>query len=268
MTKKHEGAPEFSSLYIDSDILTYEIPFGAEYKDDEGNRQVRDFEFVIDSLKRWEKFIKKRLGCKNLVYYLTGEGNFRNEIAVSRPYKDGRPRKPFHHKATRDWLVCNYKAEVIEGMEADDMLSYMVEKDLREGKESCIVSRDKDLKMTRGWYYSWPVGKQPEKLQQGGEGWLTKEGKKVEGGGIHWFYYQLLIGDPVDTIPCLPKVGPVTAFNLLKDCTTEEELFHVVRNEYHERGYDDAYMLEQGRLLWMTTEMKDGKSVLWELPYE
>jgi len=272
MTKRHPDAPDFDELYVDADILCYEKPFGAEYRDDEGDKQVRDFDFVINSLSHWDKYIRARLGCDKLRYFLTGKGNFREKIAVSKPYKDKRPPKPFHHKATRDWLIHKHNAEVVEGMEADDIMSYYQAEAIKQGRTTCIVSRDKDLKMTEGWFYSWSVGNQKECLQRGGNGWLELEikgkKKKVLGGGIKWFYYQLMVGDPVDTIPALKGVGPVKAASTLIDADTEQEMFSRVRTLYHELGYTDEYLLEQARLLYMIKEMKDGKPVMWVPPLE
>ena len=81
-----------------------------------------------------------------------------------------------------------------------------------------------------------------------------------------FFFSQLLTGDKVDSIPGLEGVGPVKAYELIKDCKTYQEALKTVYKAYKEkfgmRGY--AEMLEQGRLLWMTRKLRpDGSPVLW-----
>jgi DNA polymerase-1 len=76
-----------------------------------------------------------------------------------------------------------------------------------------------------------------------------------------------LTGDTVDNIPGCPGVGPVKAYNILKDLHPAV-MFDAVRQEYYDRGMTDEYLLEQGQLLWMTREFVDNEPVRWELPYE
>jgi 5'-3' exonuclease len=81
-----------------------------------------------------------------------------------------------------------------------------------------------------------------------------------------FFYAQLLTGDAVDTIPGLPKCGPVAAFNILANSNTPAEALKAVYGAYKAcyglSGYKE--MLEQGRLLYMTRKLReDGTPVLW-----
>lgn len=260
-------------LLIDADILTYEIPFAAEYVDDEGNKQVRDFDFVVESVERFIEYLCLRLNCNSFKLFLTGDGNFREEIAVSKKYKGERKAKPFHHTATRHHLVMNYDALVVDGMEADDMLGIVQCEMMNLGMVSVICSRDKDLKQITGYHYTWPVGFQKESLIYATElGELTlAEGKKkkLTGCGMKWFYAQLIMGDRVDNIPGLPKMGDVAAHLALKDCTDEREMWSKVREMYHAKGYDDAYLMEQAHLLWMCRDLhEDGTPVLFTPPIE
>lgn len=272
--EKHPDLTEdIELILVDGDILLYEFGFGAEYKDDEGNKQVRDFDHVEESIELWYSYIKTRLGCDNVQTYLTGKGNFREKLAVSHPYKDKRGPKPFHYEAIKAWLTLHYDAHTVEGMEADDYMAYKQTECLKHNVASVIASRDKDLQMVEGWHYVWQCGRQPEKLSK-----ATKLGtlslpkgnrKKLSGDGLKWFYAQCMMGDKVDTIPALAGVGPALAYDTLVDCETEEEMFSAVRTAYHERGYDDAYLLEQARLLWMCTEMDEqGNPVMWKPPLE
>lgn len=75
----------------------------------------------------------------------------------------------------------------------------------------------------------------------------------------------------MDNIPGVPGVGPVGAFEQLERCTTEEQMFHNVRSAYimaYPENWEEV-LLEQGRLLWMVTEVdEEGKPVMWEMPDE
>jgi 5'-3' exonuclease len=138
--------------------------------------------------------------------------------------------------------------------------------------ETVICTRDKDLRMVPGWQYGWECGAQreygPVFVEHMGEiELLDKKPAKLVGTGLKFFYSQLLTGDSVDNIPGLPRCGPVAAFKALQDLDTEKEMFSVVREMYNEKGFDDAYLLEQGQLLWMVQETtEEGKPVLWQFP--
>ena len=140
-------------------------------------------------------------------------------------------------------------------------------------KETVICSRDKDLRMMMGNSYSWEFHLQPEfELQWIDEfGSLTfnEEKGELKGVGIIFFYAQLIMGDPVDCIPGIPRKGAKAAFEALKECGSEAEAFEAVRELYIGK-YEDEWkerMLEQGRLLWMVREVVDGKPVMWEIPH-
>jgi hypothetical protein len=51
--------------------------------------------------------------------YLTGKGNFRNDVAVTAPYKGNRKdkEKPVHLEAIRKYLIEDWNAVVSEGEE-------------------------------------------------------------------------------------------------------------------------------------------------------
>lgn len=277
---------------IDGDILAYECAFGSQ---DRETGEIYHFQTVSDRIDQKLLDICDACGADEYQLYLTGTGNFREEIAVTKPYKGNRNQeKPFHLKNARAYLE-SLGAIVVDGMEADDVLS--VEQTLANhantgGKlikrfaDTVIATRDKDLRQVPGWHYGWENGKQPEYalrwVDELGEIELTEGNKKkeVKGNGLKFFYAQLITGDPTDNIPGLRLGGAVKAFNALADCTSEEELYLATRELYKERAikdnpqlgealdaFVDAQLLEQGRLLWMVRELdEEGNPVMWELP--
>lgn len=250
---------------IDGDILVYECSAVAEYPKDE---PISNFDFVIEVFHNKLRDILKAVDAEDFVMYLTGRNNFRSEIAVTKPYKGNRKgEKPFHYHNLRTYIMSHSWAVMVEGMEADDALA------INQTEDTIICSRDKDLRMVAGWHYGWESGRQgefgPHQYSKHGELHLSENRKKLTGGGLMFFYSQLLTGDSTDNIPGLKGYGPAKAYDLLCDCEDEYELFDVAMVAYEEQhgAKFEEYMLEQGILLWMVTELnEDGSPVMWNLP--
>lgn len=220
--------------------------------------------------------ILEATGCKEYHLYLTGKGNFREDIATIKPYKGNRSGKPKLYKQMREWLQWKYQAEVVEGMEADDALAI---EQTKSGDSTVICSRDKDLRIVEGWHYGYSCGKQPEFPMR----WIDKLGyldliEKVspktgkstfegKGGGLSFFYFQMLLGDSTDNIQGVPKWGDKKSYELLKGYTDDDNLMFFKVLEIYEQVYGDTYVdafLENGDLLWMVNEIHDdGSPVLW-----
>lgn len=272
---------------IDADVILYQTCYSAEYPKDE---PIKSFDYVQEVFDMTVKNICASVGATSHTLFLTGKGNFREEIAKEKEYKGTRKQeKPFHYNNLKAYILSLPEAELVEGMEADDAMAIEQTKDIKEAKlgqeadhninavhdyaTTVICTRDKDLRMVEGWHYGWECGRQPEFHKQ----WIDKHGYleygkgKLIGGGDMFFYAQCLMGDTVDNIPGLPNYGPKKAYDLLKECVSEEELFKVVREEYEDCRPEDAeeYLIEQGRLLWMVRELDDeGQPVMWEFPID
>ena len=212
---------------IDADILIYRIGF-ATNEESESTAITTMAGFLEDlilldlpTVQTWELF-------------LTGKGNFRNEVAVTAPYKGNRKsEKPKHYHLLREYLVLSWGAYVVEGMEADDMLAIRA---TEIGDDSVIVTLDKDLNQVPGWHYNF-VKKE--------ETYIT------EPQGLLHFYTQFLTGDSVDNIKGVHGIGPKKALKLLED-KTEAEMWDTVVEHL---GYDRA--VENGHLLYMLRTLED-----------
>lgn len=273
---------------IDADLLTYEVAFAGQMKDEEGEVRISSFESVKDMADEKIKQICASVwATEEPVLYLTGKGNFREKVAVTKPYKGNRKsEKPFHYKNLRAYLLHAYNTILVEGMEADDAICIEQTKHL-DSLDTIICTRDKDLRICPGMHFGWEVSGQeqfgPERVDK--LGWLkpvykTKTNKagdeveyvaQVKGVGLKFFYAQMIMGDSTDNIPGLPKGGPILAYKTLEGLETEEDLFRAVQSLYESRlgeGWRE-YMLEQGRLLHMCQELtEEGEPVMWEIPYE
>ena len=267
---------------IDADILVYEI--GSVGQDEDGPKSFDFVQMILDG--RIEDICEAAGGSEPPTLYLTGDTNFRDTIAVTKPYKGNRDNveKPYHTKNIIAYLKNQYDTVVVEGMEADDQMC--IDQEEREQQacyleahpEVCygeipertiICTRDKDLRMMPGWHYGWECGKQrefgPQHVTPEGELHLDDKGK-LKGTGMSFFYSQLITGDSTDNIPGLPRCGDKAAWTTLGGLPTNQ-MFSAVCELYQKKGKDPDYLLEQGRLLWMVRELDEhGDPVMWEIP--
>jgi len=225
-------------VLIDGDIVAYRASISAE----------KDFANVAiekaDALM--EEIISKTCPFSDpdsYEVYLTGKNNFRNEIAKTAVYKGNRKGKikPRHLQIVRDYLSMSYDATISAGEEADDLISKAV---TRLGPETIVASIDKDMLQLACHHYNF----------------VKKDWSQVdEWEGLKFFYTQILTGDAADNIKGIKGVGPVKAGKLLKDCTTEEELWYACLEAY-DGDYDRV--VENARLLWLRRREEE----LWEPP--
>ena len=256
---------------IDSDVLFYEVGFAAEagWQSD----GTPPFDYAREMIDERIANICAMVGASPpTTLFTSGVGNFRYDIAKRKPYKDRPSNKPFHYYNLKAYVKAQYDTRISEGMEADDLMAI---EQTRLGGTAIICTRDKDLRQVPGWIYSWELGAQPSfgpvLVDPLGSLRLSEDGKKLSGTGTLFFYAQCLTGDPVDSVPGLPKCGAVKAFNILEGCDDINDGFKRVLEAY--RGVygplAENELLEQGRLLWMTRELnEDGSVKLWEFPID
>jgi len=230
-----------TNVLVDADIIAYRAAFSAK---DEPEKQARQKVDDICSGIMYDCFypINYTLG-QNAWFYLTGSGNFRKDLATIKVYKGQRPPKPEHLPATRDQLVQQWGAEIVEGQEADDAIGIKA----TDLKGDCtIVSIDKDLLMIPGTHYNFVKKEWTEVSQEKGD---------------YFFYKQLLTGDQVDNIQGVTGIGPKKAEKAYEGCTTVQEMYAKALEMY--KGDADA-LLENARLLWL----RRYEGEMWEPPVE
>lgn len=222
-------------------------------------------EHALGGMKRSLLAIEERLrgmGMKftKLEPYLTGSGNFRDDIARIRPYKGNREKvsRPVHYDALRAYLETRWGATVVEGIEADDAVAMVAA--AHEYAGVCIVSPDKDLRQVPGPLYN------PR----------TEELTVISPSAARCFFYrQMLAGDSVDNVLGAYKCGTKRAESLVTGSQSEVESAQAVLDEFREsverRGCPYAKthrpeeaMLETGRLLHLLRSPDDK----WNIPKE
>ena len=222
-------------------------------------------------LHRFLKYMRSIVQWNDYRIYITGEGNFREKIATLLPYKGNRDNavKPVHYPMLREYLFDMFKAQLIEGMEADDAMSITQWHHYRDHSSNwttTICSQDKDLNMVPGAHYN-PRGSRVERIN--------------DLDARFFFYCQLLAGDKsVDYIPGIPGVGLKSAAKILKNLYDSPNAYiyeHVV-NTYaaamedpkigpkfdgEDTGAEDR-VVEVAQLIWM---LDNPNMEMWE-PYK
>lgn len=260
---------------IDGDVLRYEIGFASEAGwQQEG---VPSFDYVQELFEMRVANICAMVGATAPpIMFLTGKHNFRDQLATRQPYKSRASNKPWHFNNLTAFINWSYDVRLTEGLEADDLMAIEQSRRMLAGEtESIICTRDKDLRAVPGWHYGWELANQPEFGPELVDtlGWLklSSDRKSIKGTGLRFFYSQLLTGDRTDSILGIEGVGPVRAMEILQGAEDERGLFESVRSAYvskYDKSADD-YMLESGRLLWMTRELEEnGSPRLWRFPEE
>jgi hypothetical protein len=192
-------------------------------------------------LKNQLKSLKENLWWDEMRLLISGSNNFRDELPLPRKYKGNRDDtlKPLVRQECKSYLIGKYKAEVIDGCETDDALIYIGYEYLAKGYEVIIVSNDKDSNCYSGLKLYDYTKESPEivEIPQLGSLWIDPKGK-VRGLGFLHYCHQMLIGDLVDgykpTDLTNPKVsfGERSSYDLLKDCTSEQEALQLVIGKY------------------------------------
>lgn len=220
-------------ILIDGDMLVYRVGFACDEESEKVAIQTMGnyiSEIVSDLAEHYEDH----------QVYLTGSSNFRNEVAVSQPYKGSRPsRKPVHKDLLREYMLDAWKAELSDNMEADDCIAM---KSTELEHKSIICSLDKDFLQipTKMYDYTKKIMKEVD-----------------ERSATEWLYRQALMGDRVDNIAGVHGVGPKKAEKALADWTTERELYERCLKLYEENELDAARLYESLQLLYLLRSADD-----------
>ncbi len=158
------------------------------------------------------RFLIDHTGSHLAVVFDAGRVTFRNEIYPD--YKAHRPdpppelvpQFPLFREATDAFGVARIEQP---GFEADDMIATYAKVFRATGGRVTIVSSDKDLMQLIGEGVGMldPIRQKPIGAAEVMEKFGVTPDKVVE--------VQALIGDPVDNVPGVPKIGPKTAAELI-----------------------------------------------------
>jgi hypothetical protein len=232
----------------------------------ESTLEVKHFKDVDIKINKIISSILINSNCYNYKAFLSGENNFRKDLATLQPYKGNRyTEKPVFLQEVKDYFKSNLKAEVVDYLEADDLLSHY--SSILD--DTVICSSDKDLKTVPGLNYNIR---------------LRKFSRITEKEARYNFYTQLLVGDTVDNIPSpylLGKVGAEKHMDKIDAGSTDKELYDWIKELYIPKvtavdkegnyktkwysGQDiDEVLYEIGNLLYMHRTLDVNER--WEIP--
>lgn len=222
--------------------------------------------------------ILKGSKCDGYKVYLTGDNNFRSEVATLRKYKGNRDNmsKPILYSGIRQHLLDNHGAQLCHGIEADDAVSIVQMTYRKKGARSVIATIDKDLNGTPGLHYNFQPGKN-----------ILYDVTDEE--AMYFFYKQVLTGDlGTDNIQGLPGIGDKKAEAILAGVPlNEKDMYNAVLNAYNEyyAKQESTYyhwadtekenplpvngesmLLENARLIYMMREPATKPLKLWSPP--
>lgn len=280
--------------HIDADFLAYQVTY--------------DDEKALSEMKHnWDVSVEKmRLmsGSETVKLHLTPTGSDkggRYDIAMLKEYQGNRKDKPKPKflNIIREWAHKERAAILHMNCEADDGMSIAQYKAIAEGNRnlSIIATKDKDLTMVPGLMLDWDTGEITDCVDSFGYIMLDdyKSQKKIRGRGWKYFWAQMLTGDQADNISGLPKVylpqylttgkpkpcGPVMAYDILLDATTNKQAFELVKSLYQACGKHQGFtnyrdgstikwgqaFLSEAQLLWMRRDVNMNDVAKWLIEF-
>lgn len=180
-------------LAVDGDILAYRTAAVCE----------THFEGACDSiLDSTLRDIATDTNVPNVRIYVSGERNFRYDVAKTKPYKGNRATmvRPQYLDHCKAYLKEAYGAVAVDGYEADDAIATDMHVN---GAAHCGI--DKDMFQCAGLHYNY----------------VKKEWVRVtDDEAILNLYRQVLMGDTSDNVPGLPRIGEKKAHDAIQDPET------------------------------------------------
>ena len=223
-------------VLIDGDIVIYRVAWTTE-QEEEGIARWRASELV--------QRILSETGADNYSLFISGPTQDGFRYSIYPAYKQNRKQpKPKHYESLRTYLVEEWNSHLTAEQEADDALGIEHQKD---PYNSILCSIDKDFKQLEGHHYNF--------VKQ--EMFTVSKQEAVKN-----FYLQLLIGDVIDNIPGLWRIGPKRAGDILKEAETEDELFEKTLEAYKKQGKTELDLYLSGILLKIRTKPEE----LWNFP--
>lgn len=212
---------------------------------------------VLHTAKVMVDEVLKQSGAKTYEMYMGKGDSFRVELSTLLKYKGNRDDlvKPYHLDEVTQYLARRYQAEMIEGIEADDMVNIRCYRQ----PNHFAIGEDKD-------YWGCPINYYDINRTHRGIvncnqlGKLFKDEKKyVRGEGRMHLYYQIISEDAVDNYKanCFSDVewGSVSAFNTLVDCKTDKECFeamvHTFKHLYPEKKIIQGWRGDDIEIDWL-----------------
>ncbi len=271
---------------IDADFMSYQV--SAETRDElDGIKPRRTLDEMKRNAQSGLEHLMQHAAATSYVAHLTPSGSDkggRAEQVTNKEYQGNRKdkAKPEHLETIRTYIAEHLNGMVHLHQEADDGMATANYRAV-DPNLSVIVSKDKDLRMVSGLHYDFDTGTVVDVDDPFGLIWVDRSKKtaKVLGWGTAFFWAQMLMGDTADNIqglPCGPdgkKVGPIKAYEYLKDCTSDWQCFQVVKYLWAESTHEYTHwktgepvtwkqaLLGDAQALWMRSTLDKNDVIKW-----
>lgn len=243
---------------VDGDILLYRCGFAADsqikkqYKEsnpESPSEEVKDYvdsveylSFALGNTKSVMEEFVSLFDRDTMETYLTGHGNFREQVATILPYKGNRDpaAKPKYYREIKEYLLDHWNAILVHGREADDALG--CRQWAAKDRSTIICSIDKDLDMIPGHHYNF-VKNQYYYVPKS---WADNR-----------IFVQMLVGDRTDNIPGIKGIGDIRATKILEECGNDRDRMKLAVQRLYKDQYGsewERYYEEVASLLWIQRE--------------
>jgi len=221
-------------LLVDADIVVFRFA-SALTKDEQTDwgggivSKSDNFDLAAAAL---DKFVKRLMGmtfATEVTMCFTDKVNFRYGVLPTYKYNRAGTQKPRLYNQLALYVRQNYEYKTKDGLEADDVLGIMATLDPHN---TCIATIDKDLLQIPGRHFNW------------NHGWnCIVEPEDAD----HYFYQQILSGDPGDGYKGIPGIGAKKAEKLVKSFG-DTLVWEGIVMEYLAHGLTEADALQQARV--------------------
>lgn len=193
--------------------------------------------YVLNTIKNHISRIEKEVKPSEIKIYAGEQFNFRIDLPLPKKYKGQRTGtiRPVHLNEAKKFLQTKYEAIEAVGAEVDDFCCIAAYDAIRDGHEAVMYFYEKDQYQLDGITLLYDENSfRYEKVPVLGNLRLDKQA--VKGLGLKFLAYQWICSDPVDNYCAYDlssvKFGSKTAYNVLKDCKTEQEVLQKVKNQF------------------------------------
>ena len=222
---------------VDGDVLLYQAIWGTE--------DVEEAKIKLDEVLQ---AVIENTFCSDYLIAIGGPNNWREEFFPE--YKRSRSRlaskknRAEHFEELKEWFCQHPNSVVAHGFEADDLIRIWALEAARDGDPYIVCTIDKDLDCIPGKHFK-PGRDEYYEVDE-------------ESADTH-YWRQILMGDAVDNIPGLSKVGPVKANKILEGCDNNNKRKAAVINAYKQHYGDQwkPYLLANGRLIHIWRHIND-----------
>ena len=247
-----------TTLLIDGDIYAYKHAAGSEVPTDWGDDMWTLHTDVAIARKVMDSAIKAcvlALDAQKVRVALSHNECFRRHLDPNYKATRKKTRKPIGLGAKREHLMVEWRAVVVDNLEADDLLGIWATDPMYEvGSRKIIVSTDKDMQTI-------PCNLWNPDHPSRGVRVITNE------FADDYHLFQTLCGDSTDGYGGCPSVGPTTARRIL-DADTAPTAWEKVVNSFGRKNLSEEEALVQARLARiLRTEnynMRRGEITQWK----